>query len=85
MQEEPFSWAYLTEGEPKFEELSVIFARPVDDVIAVSSDDEGTNLPMELTGKEFILIDDDIPQEEEGRDMIVESYAIVPYVEPVPL
>lgn len=85
MQEEPFSWAYLAEGEPKFEELSVIFARAVDDIVVVSSDEEGTNLPNELTGKEFILIDDEMPQQEEQRDMIVEPYAIVPYVEPVPL
>lgn len=51
MQEEPFSWAYLAESEPKFEELSVIFARAVDDIVVVSSDEEGTNQPNELTGK----------------------------------
>lgn len=51
LQKEPFAWAYLVEGESKLEELAVMFAPPVHDVIMVSSDEEGVNLPNDMAGK----------------------------------
>lgn len=83
--------AHHSMGEAKFEELTVIFAPYVDNVVLVSSTSESE--------KRFVLVDEDTDPEDEGAmesdnlnaDLVhnhqsiadvVEELAIVPYVNP---
>lgn len=71
-----------------------MFAPPVDDTVMLSSDEDGVNHTNDMSGKEFILVDDEMPQQPlndmppnwtDQTPENVDPYAIVPYVQPVPL
>lgn len=62
VQKQPYAWAYVANGEAKFEELSVIFAQPVAEIIVLSSDDEDMKPPNNESRKAFVLVDDDMPE-----------------------
>lgn len=58
LQKDRFAYAYLAKGDAKFEELAIMFAPFVDNVIIVSSDEE--NMGNGIPGKKFILVDEDV-------------------------
>lgn len=84
------TFAYIAQGEAKYDDLSVIFAQAVSDVIILSSDDE--ELPN-ATGKDFVLVDEELPNAPVEPEYVVvdemmieqpkNTMAIVPYQPPV--
>lgn len=60
LQKDRFAYAYLVKCEPKFEELAIMFAPYVDNVVLVSSDEQNVDPRNCIPGKKFVLVDEDV-------------------------